>query len=253
MISNIFSPIILHAENGLLYSDIPIISGVIMSILHVISGPDHLAAVTPLTIDSKKNSWSIGLSWGLGHTFGMLIIGVIFILLKDKINVDLISNHGEKIVGFLLIGIGIWALLKLKNNHGGKHKHIHPHMHEDNVHIHAHSHSKEAKHIHKHNKSHQQNIISALGIGVIHGVAGVSHLIAILPTLALPTKSGSVFYLFGFGVGTVLAMVAYAVTIGIISQKTHESNNRKLSVFLRIFGGSAAVLVGIYWILNSFK
>ena len=118
-----FNTIFLHADHShaLQYSEIPLISGLIMSILHVISGPDHLAAVTPLAIDSKKRSWAIGLSWGIGHTLGMLIIGVIFILLKDQINVDLISEHGEKIVGFLLIAIGVWALLKVKNTHGSKH------------------------------------------------------------------------------------------------------------------------------------
>ena len=78
--SHMLDFILLHAEHGLRYSEIPILSGLIMSMIHVISGPDHLAAVTPLTIDSKKKSWSIGFSWGIGHTIGMLLIGVIFIL-----------------------------------------------------------------------------------------------------------------------------------------------------------------------------
>jgi len=56
--------IILNASQTLNYTDIPILAGLIMSMIHVISGPDHLAAVTPLSIDSKKKSWSIGFSWG---------------------------------------------------------------------------------------------------------------------------------------------------------------------------------------------
>ena len=50
-----------------------------------------------------------------------------------------------------------------------------------------------------------------------------------------------------------MAMVAYAVTIGIISQKAADANNRKLSVFLKIFGGTAAIIVGIMWIVISFS
>ncbi len=245
--------ILLHANHGLSYSDIPIISGLIMSMLHVISGPDHLAAVTPLSIDSKRKSWSIGFSWGIGHTLGMLIIGVIFILLKEQIDVEIISEHGEKLVGFLLIAIGVYAFIKIKKKHGSKHKHAHPHIHNNEVHIHSHKHSDEEKHSHKHKKNHRQNVFSALGIGIFHGVAGVSHLIAILPTLALPTKTGSVLYLSGFGIGTILAMVAYSLTLGIITQKTDEKNNQKLSVFLRIFGGSAAVIVGVVWVVISFS
>ncbi len=244
--------ILLHANHGLVYSDIPIISGLIMSMLHVVSGPDHLAAVTPLTIDSKNKSWSIGFSWGIGHTLGMLIIGLIFILLKEQINIEAISEHGEKIVGFLLITIGVFALLKVRKKHGSIHKHSHPHIHNNEVHIHTHKHKDEDIHTHNHIKNHRQNVLSALGIGIIHGVAGVSHLIAILPTLAFPSRADSIMYLGGFGAGTILAMVAYSVTLGIITQKTDEKNNRKLSVFLRIFGGSAAIIVGIIWIIISF-
>ncbi len=247
-----FLSIIIHIQNVLSYSEIPLISGLIMSFIHVISGPDHLAAVTPLTIDSKNKSWSIGLSWGIGHTLGIVIIGIFFILFKEKVNVETISEHGEKIVGFLLIGIGIFALLKMKNNHGANNKHSHPHIHDNEIHIHSHKHNEENKHSHKHIKTHRQNILSAGGIGVFHGVAGVSHLIMILPTLALPTISASIMYLCGFGMGTILAMIAYSSTIGIITQKTDEKNNQKLSVFLRIFGGSAAIIVGIVWIIISF-
>ena len=45
----------------------PIIAGIIASMLHVISGPDHLAAVMPFAIESKKKAWKIGLFWGFGH------------------------------------------------------------------------------------------------------------------------------------------------------------------------------------------
>ncbi|MBK6962966.1 MAG: hypothetical protein IPH20_03270 [Bacteroidales bacterium] len=58
------------------------LTGFIASIAHVVTGPDHLAAVTPLAIDSRKKSWIIGFSWGLGHTTGMLLIGLLFVLFK---------------------------------------------------------------------------------------------------------------------------------------------------------------------------
>jgi hypothetical protein len=48
--------ILLHGSHGshlLSYSKRPIILGLIMSMLHVISVPDHLTAFTPLTIESK--------------------------------------------------------------------------------------------------------------------------------------------------------------------------------------------------------
>jgi len=227
-------------------------AGIIMSILHVISGPDHLAAVTPLAIESKKKSWSIGFSWGIGHTFGMLIVGVLFILFKEYVDVEIISTYGEQLVGFLLIAIGVWALYKVNKAHGNKsHRHAHPHAHGDDVHIHGHFHEEGEVHKHKHVKPHHQNILSALGIGTIHGIAGVSHLLAVLPTLALPSRTDSVLYLSGFGVGTITAMIAYAFTLGIIAKKTDDTGSEKISIFLRIFGGSIAIIVGIYWIFQT--
>ena len=37
----------------------PLTAGLIASILHVITGPDHLAAVMPFAVESKKKAWKI--------------------------------------------------------------------------------------------------------------------------------------------------------------------------------------------------
>ena len=63
----------------------PLFAGIIAAMLHVISGPDHLAAVTPFAIESKKKAWKVGLFWGVGHLVGMLFIGVLFLLFKELI------------------------------------------------------------------------------------------------------------------------------------------------------------------------
>ena len=47
----------------------PLTAGLIASILHVIAGPDHLAAVAPFAIESKRKAWKIGLFLGY-RTFG---------------------------------------------------------------------------------------------------------------------------------------------------------------------------------------
>ena len=57
----------------------PLFAGIIAAMLHVIAGPDHLAAVTPFAIESKKKAWKVGLFWGVGHLLGMLFIGVLFL------------------------------------------------------------------------------------------------------------------------------------------------------------------------------
>lgn len=236
-------------------------TGIIAAMAHVLSGPDHLAAVTPLAIESKSRSWGIGLAWGIGHTLGILIIGLLFLLFRDFIPVEKISEHSEQLVGLMLILIGVWAIAKvgIKNIAG---KHAHPHVHKTTqgeiIHIHGHSHSAEqthsspVAHTHKHLKQHKQNVRASLGIGIFHGLAGVSHLLAILPTLALPSNFDATMYLSGFGAGTISAMIAFSALLGFVSQRTSVSGREGAFKKLRIFGGIAAILVGIWWIFTSF-
>ena len=61
----------------------PLIAGLMASMLHVITGPDHLAAVTPFVVETKKKAWKIGLFWSFGHLTGMLAIGILFTLFKE--------------------------------------------------------------------------------------------------------------------------------------------------------------------------
>ncbi len=118
------------------------LTGFIASVAHVATGPDHLAAVTPLAIDSRKKSWMIGFSWGLGHTVGMLLMGALFILFKEFLPIEAISRHSDTMIGFLLIGIGSWALYRMYRRH--THGYI-PHVHFHTKpflypHIHKHTH-----------------------------------------------------------------------------------------------------------------
>ena len=198
------------------------LTGLAASSLHVISGPDHLAAVTPLAIENRRKSWLVGFTWGLGHTLGVFVIGILFILFKDIIPVDIISAYSEQIVGILLILIGLWIFYRIFT-----------------------------KKPHKRIENRKNDAWTALGIGVIHGVAGVSHLIGILPSLALPTKADSISYILGFGIGTIITMVAYSTIMGLMSQSAAKKNQKNLLFGIRIAGSAAAIIVGIFWIFQS--
>ena len=122
----------------------PFIAGLLASILHVVSGPDHLAAVTPLAIETRKKVWRIGLFWGIGHLAGMLVIGLLFLAFKEVIPVDLISTYSEQLVGLVLIGVGVWAIFRIF--YKGK-DHKHPHIHGGDapyIHVHDHEHQENA-------------------------------------------------------------------------------------------------------------
>ncbi len=221
-----------------------------MSSVHVVTGPDHLAAVTPLAVENRNKAWHIGFFWGLGHVLGMLMIGLLYIAFREIINVEKISGYSEYLVGIVLIGIGTWAIIK-SIRHFHTH-HVHPHYHDKpvpQVHIHRHEHSGEFEHAHEHKKTRRQNSITALLVGTLHGFAGISHFLLILPTLALPGILDSIFYLSGFAVGTIITMIAYALILGLVAQKTADFPKSKIFRNLRIIAGSLAIAVGIWWLI----
>jgi ABC-type nickel/cobalt efflux system permease component RcnA len=236
------------------------LTGFIASIAHVVTGPDHLAAVTPLAIDSRKKSWMIGLSWGLGHTIGMLLIGLLFILFKEYLPVEAISKHSDTVIGFLLIGIGSWAIVRtyLRHSHGNRpHSHFHtrPFLY---AHIHKHSHGSKRDHPADHSDGHEhehtgtvkQNAFTALFIGVIHGFAGFSHLFALLPSLALPTVMASVIYISAFAAGTILTMILFAFILGLVAFQSVMKDKRRFLKWFTLTGGFLAIAIGILWLFH---
>jgi len=221
--------------------NIPLIIGFLAALLHVLSGPDHLAAVTPLALERKNKYWKVGMAWGLGHVLGMLLIGILFYFLKDLIPVEKISNYSEKFVGFMLIAIGIWAIFRIKNPHKLKY----PHQHNDKIHIHV---VEDIKH--KHDKiTTSKNILFAFGIGIIHGFAGVSHFILMLPVLGYQSKWESIEYMSGFALGIISAMVLFVSLL----EKLHQAKKSSQSFlkYLQYIGAFMAIIIGIFWLINT--
>lgn len=226
-----------------------LIGGTLASILHVISGPDHLAAVTPLAIESHKKAWKIGLSWGFGHVFGMLIISVLFFFLKSRIPLEEISDSSEQLVGFVLVGIGIWAIYTIFRK---QKKHKHPHFHINDkpyIHVHKHEHdSQNTSHNHHHEKVISQSIFSSFSIGILHGLAGIAHLLLFLPILGFTETIDTLYYVLGFVVGTIVAMTSYAFVLGKIASLSKEEHDDRFFIGIRLIGGLFAIVIGVYWV-----
>lgn len=228
----------------------PLFAGIIAAVLHVISGPDHLAAVTPFAIESKKKAWKVGLFWGIGHLVGMLFIGVLFLVFKEFIPIEKISEHSEKLVGFVLIILGIWIFVRIFKE---EKNHIHMHVHsEENplIHKHSHIHNSEKTHSHKHPNLKQGNIAS-LSVGFLHGLAGIAHFLLFLPVIGFASQWDSAKYIIGFGIGTLLAMISFAFVIGNISTFSKQDHNDSFFKGIRLAGGLFAFIIGVYWIVAN--
>ena len=67
---------------------------------HVVTGPDHLAALAPFASrNGSAATWRLGLRWGLGHAAGVAVIGLLLWLLRDTAMVEGFSAWSERLEG----------------------------------------------------------------------------------------------------------------------------------------------------------
>ena len=86
------------------------LAGLVAGAVHVLSGPDHLAAIAPYAVADKARSWRTGVRWGLGHSAGVLGVGLLVLLTRQALPVEALSARSELGVGLVLVGIGIWGI-----------------------------------------------------------------------------------------------------------------------------------------------
>ena len=218
---------------------IAVSAGLVAGFIHVLSGPDHLAAVAPLTFDNWRRALAIGFRWGVGHSSGVLFLGLLALLSRELLPTDVLSGWAERFVGVLLIGIGIWGLRKAFKTR----VHTHEHTHDGSTHT----------HIHVHGTGHEtgpavpahQHTHAAFVVGTVHGLAGGSHILNVLPATVFSTTTQSISYLCAYGIGTILAMIAFSYTLAWVTRGVHrESRGYR---FMASAISSFAILLGAYW------
>ena len=220
------------------------ITGLIAGLIHVLTGPDHLTAIAPLAVRRPKAAWIPGVRWGLGHSSGVAVVGLLALWLRNRLPVDLLSSWGDRIVGVVLFGIGLWALRRaFKHN---VHAHEHEHQGERHIHFHVHSHPAQ----HNQSQAHDRHTHTAFVIGTLHGFAGSSHILGILPMLALPTRLQAITYLIAFGAGTVLAMAGFSSVVGWLTRR-YATNSVNLYRGLMGTCAVAAMAIGGIWFAGN--
>ena len=189
-------------------------AGLATGLIHVLMGPDHLAAVAPLSADRDRPQWRAGLQWGLGHTAGVMVIGLLLIWFRQLLPIDAISAYSERVVGVALLLVGAWGFMRARAPK--------PHVHAAPG--------------------------ASFAMGALHGLAGSSHLFGVLPALALPTPLAAFSYLGGFGIGAVLAMTAFSALVSAVSvgAARHGVNAYRGVLYAC---SVAAFVVGGFWLI----
>ncbi len=212
-----------------------ILTGIVAGFVHVVSGADHLIAMVPASINNPQKAFKNSFSWGLGHSSGVLLLAFLAIFIKDIAPLNKFSNIAEFLVGISLLFVGVFAI----KNSFQLSIHSHSHKHENGIaHRHFHFHVKEQK-----NNKHSHALT---GLGLLHGIAGGSHFLAVLPALALPLTSACL-YLISYLIGSLISMNLFTC---LISFTTFKASQKFIKRLIAVAGGLSFSL-GLFWIQRS--
>ncbi|XP_024372522.1 chloroplast protein FOR GROWTH AND FERTILITY 1 isoform X2 [Physcomitrium patens] len=198
-------------------------TGLVAGGLHTLTGPDHLAALAPLCIGrSKLQSFSVGTLWGCGHDAGQIIFGIIFLLLKDRLHLDIIHTWAARVVGLTLITIGGMGIREAQEIDAAASVSAEGEMPTEPLKV---------------------TVGSATFItGIVYGLQPDA-LLMIIPALSLPTRAAGAAFLSTFLLGTVLAMGSYTAFVSSVSQAL-QKRVPKITHLLTLASSSVAIALG---------
>ncbi|KAI8476331.1 MAG: hypothetical protein J3K34DRAFT_464170 [Monoraphidium minutum] len=229
-------------------------AGLAAGFLHTLCGPDHLAALTPLTIGrNRAAAAALGALWGFGHSTGQLILGLALVLLKERFHdiIPALSRWSGTVVGLTLIAIGLMGLYETF---------FEP----------EHAHDDEAAAAAASVEAAAGPALAAAGAGggvapirsgvrvgwatyatgIVYGLQPDA-LFVVVPALALPTRLAAVAYCSMFVIGTVAAMGGYTAVIG-ASSAALTKQRPWLQDHLSTVASCVAIVVGLLVLASGF-
>ncbi len=226
--------------------------GFLLGLKHA-TDADHVVAVTTIVSKQKKlrHAAMIGISWGIGHTFMIIVVGIMIILFhvaipeKTQLLFEFIVAAALVVLGTLNLTGMTQLLLKRFSGahthpHDGDHSHMHVHYEGDSSA--SHHHNGIGEFVEKFGIVH---LVRPLVVGLIHGLAG-SAAVALLVLGSISDQTTGVLYLGIFGIGTIVGMMLVTTLLGV----PIIAGSQKFSRFDRyatIIAGVISILYGLYF------
>lgn len=181
--------------------------------MHAVTGPDHVLSLGPAALRRKRAPWGLGLTWGVGHAFGTLLLAIPALLLARSTYLSHVAAASDRIAGVALLAMALWSARNLRaaSQTGG-----------------------------------EVSGRSPLLVGFVHGVTGAAALVLMLPVLANGSLPVTFAYLCGFAVGSTLAMGALTSALSLLAGRLRD---RVIGVAQRVLLAGAGAL-GLFWIVG---
>ena len=226
--------------------------GLILGIKHA-TEVDHLVAIATIVSETRSvvRSALVGMFWGLGHTFSILAVGVLVILLRVEIP-ERVGTFFELAVAFMIILLGARTLYFLLRKQKPVHAHAHTHGGSSHTHLHFHEseHAHALREVRSHDHERQAKLTGwrAVVVGIVHGLAGS----AALTLLVLTQLSGGssqllgLTYLLVFGVGSIggMLLMSTAMSVPLVFA---PARFQRINIPIRLIAGIGSVTFGVYY------
>ena len=190
--------------------------------------PDHLAAVTTLIASGRERTTRLaarlGLSWGMGHAASLFAFGLPIVLFKAYLP-EAVQQGAETAVGFLIIGLAVWLLVRWRR--GRLQIHPHPHVHTVRA----------------------RGPLQAFGIGLVHGMGGSAG-VGVLLLAAIHDRGVAVLALALFALCTAISMAALSTGFGLtLANATASRSFGRIAPAL----GGLSLLFGLWYALGALQ
>jgi nickel/cobalt transporter (NicO) family protein len=209
---------------------------------------DHAVAVSAYvsTRPSLPAAARFGFRWAAGHSLTVLAAGGLLLALGLRWPEGL-DRWAEGAVGVMLVGVGLWAARALQRLHLHR-----PPAHGDHAHLHVHP-AADRPHDHRHGPGHRDRHHHPRGIalvGMLHGLAGTSGVLALVPVSLIDSRALGAAYLALFCAGVVAGMVLFA---GVVAFALGRAAERSVAWGRRFAQAVAltSVVVGVVWVARA--
>jgi hypothetical protein len=171
--------------------------------------PDHVVAVSTIVSGERSlaRASAIGVSWGVGHTLTILVVGTSIITFKLAL-IPAIGVSLEMAVAGMLIVLGVLNLVRTQPSHVST------------------------------------TSLRPFAVGVMHGLAGSAAATLLIVPL-IDDRAAAILYLLIFGLGTIVGMAL--VTLAIAAPAVLMAPRiRGLHRSIRVASGAISVVFGAY-------
>jgi hypothetical protein len=161
-------------------------------------------------------AFGFGLRWGIGHSLAVFFAGAILMATGRRWAAG-IETILEGAVGVALVGVGIWSL-------------------------------RTARNLHRHPPGeHRAQGHAVASLGVMHGLAGTTAVVALLPVTLLPGPALGLAYLACFGVGVTAGMATFALVAAAAMRRAAANAPAAVERIAR-WAGAGSIAVGLWWL-----